>query len=88
MMMLMMMMLDLKIIFKTVFMKFIDFPSNDYGVMKVVDGETELISALNEESEKFWFLMILVVWVFFSMFDDERRGGMQYKINTLIEKSN
>ena len=88
MMVLVMMMLDLKIIFEAVFMKFTDFPPNDYDVVKVTDGEAELVSALSEESEKFWFLVILVVWVFFSMFDDERRGGMQYKIDTLIEKSN
>ena len=53
MMMLMMMMLNLKIIFETIFMKFTDSSSNDCDVMKMTDGETELVSALNEESEKF-----------------------------------
>ena len=53
MMMLMMMMLNLKIIFKTIFIKFTDSPPNDCDVMKVADDETELVSALSEESEKF-----------------------------------
>ena len=69
-------------------MKSTDFPPNDYGVEKMTDGETELVSPLSEESEKFWFLMVLMVWVFFPMFDDEQKEGMQYKIDTLIEKSN
>ena len=88
MMMLMMMVLNLKVISETVFMKFTDSPPNDCDVMKMADDEAELVSALNKESEKFWFLMILMIWDFFSMFDDERRRDMQYKIDTLIEKSN
>ena len=48
-----MMMLNLKIIFKTIFMKFIDFSLNDCGVMKMIADETELVSALNKKFEKF-----------------------------------